>query len=114
MALGNNFSMGQARGKAKPILVKRRKEVVRAKDYKSFSGSAVQGSAACSYSGALNITYYHNGDYIPPQVGDVIYTTKRARKPNKFTAGHIKFHDGRRYVNLTVNEIGVVTAKSNC
>ena len=33
MGLGNNMSMGQARGKAKPVLVKRTKEDNDAKDY---------------------------------------------------------------------------------
>ena len=36
MALGNANTSAQARGKNKPVVVKRRKEVVMAKNYNSF------------------------------------------------------------------------------
>ena len=65
--------MGQARGKAKPVLVKRRKEVVAAKDYYSFMGIASpEGSAACSTSAAVDQTYYHDGTSSVPAVGDLV------------------------------------------
>tara|TARA_Y100001973_G_C5032234_1_gene248646 strand:- start:270 stop:605 length:336 start_codon:yes stop_codon:yes gene_type:complete len=111
MGLGNNTSIGQIRGKNKPVVIKRIKEVVRAKDFNSISGSPVQGSSACSYSGALNVTYYTSSTV---RVNGVLYTSKRARKPNKFTAGHIKYFDGRSNANITVNELGVITALTRC
>ncbi len=37
MALGNANGSSQSRGKNKPVIVKRRKEVVMAKDYNSFA-----------------------------------------------------------------------------
>ena len=107
MALGNNFSMGQARGKAKPILVKRRKEVVAAKDYTEIQASAVQGSSACSQS-TLNVTYYHDGSHVsglPLNAGDKLYTIKRANSRFRPVDGHIKVGPDRgRYSNIQVRD----------
>ena len=47
MSLGNNTSMGQVRGKNKPILIKRTKEVATARGYTRISGSPAFPSNAC-------------------------------------------------------------------
>ena len=113
MGLGNSMSMGQARGKAKPVLVKRRKEVVTARDYRSILGSAIQGSDACRE--IPSITYYHNGSSAVPVVNDIMYTSKRAYNPNIFTAGHIRIFDGiATYFNIQVDSAGVITARDMC
>ena len=113
MPLGNNMSMGQARGKAKPVLVKRRKEVVTAKNYYSISGSAVKGGDACRE--VTNITYYHNGSSAVPNVNDIMYTSKRARNPNTFTAGHMKITDGiATNFNIQVDSAGVIIRRDLC
>ena len=92
MPLGNNMSMGQARGKAKPVLVKRRKEVVTARDYTEIQASAVQGSFACSHT------------------GDRLYTKKRANSKFYPANGHIKVGPDRgRYSNIEVTD-GAVRA----
>ena len=49
MALGNANASAQARGKNKPVEIKRTKEVVMAKNYNSITSSPVQSSDACRY-----------------------------------------------------------------
>ena len=115
MALGNNGSMGQARGKNKPILVKRRKEVVAAKDYNSVTSSPVQSKSACGYRGSMSETFYHNGGSAVPDTSDVLYARKRARSDNKFEAGHYKItSDGRRSFSVEVDAAGVIRSKTSC
>jgi len=119
MALGNNGSMGQARGKNKPILVKRRKEVVAAKDYYSISSSIkleLDLLSVCSASPLVNQNYYYNGtNSLFPVVNDIIYKSKRALNPNKFIAGNYKMtRNGSQFVALTVDSSGVVTHRANC
>ena len=103
MPLGNNMSMGQARGKAKPVLVKRRKEVVVARGYTEIQGSTVQGSKACGQS-TLNVTYFHDGSHasgLPLTAGDKVYTKKRANSKFYPANGHIKVGPDRgRYYNI--------------
>ena len=85
MALGNANTSAQARGKNKPVAVKRRKEVVRAKDYQSFEivkDSFAGVRYACESSASVNTTVYHNGSSAAPGKTDLIYT--RARKNEKF------------------------------
>ena len=50
MALGNANSSAQSRGKNKPVIVKRRKEVVTAKNYRSIicGRRAANKPASCS------------------------------------------------------------------
>ena len=118
MALGNSFSMGQARGKAKPVLVKRRKEVVAAKDYNTVSLSPTQAdaTAACAYSGGGGTftTYYHNGSNATPTVNDIVYSSKRAMNPNRFIAGHYKMSVGKSNIALHIDSGGIVTTSRNC
>jgi len=115
MALGNNMSMGQARGKAKPVLVKRTKEVNDARNYNSIAGSAQAASDTCRDAPATSITYYHNGAATTPAVNDIMYTTKRAFSPNTFTAGHYRIFDGvAMYFNIQVDSAGVITSRDLC
>jgi len=109
MALGNNMSMGQARGKAKPIMVKRIREVKAADRYLSFTGSALHAirGRACG-SRDVNITYYHNGRNTIPRAGDIVYREKRARGDNRFGPGYIQFQDRGRSFTVEINEAGMV------
>lgn len=111
--------MGQARGKAKPVLIKRRKEVVTAKNYYSISSSIkleLDLLSVCSASPLVNQNYYYNGtNSLFPVVGDTIYTSKRAFNPNKFIAGNYKMtRNGSQFVALTVDSAGEVTHRANC
>tara|TARA_Y100001938_G_scaffold147909_1_gene230241 strand:- start:1478 stop:1825 length:348 start_codon:yes stop_codon:yes gene_type:complete len=113
MALGNSSSMGQARGKNKGTVARRSKEHYDARNYYSIAGSAVMGSDACRE--ATNITYYHNGSSAVPNVNDIMYTSKRARNPNTFTAGHMKITDGlAANFNIQVDSAGVITRRDLC
>lgn len=114
MALGNNNSMAQIKGKNKAVMVKRKKEVDNAKDYNSFNCGTVQTNKtnACAV-GSLTNTFYHNGAQAQPAVNDIIYSSKRARVPNKMTAGYYKIFD-RRNGAIQINDQGVVLTKELC
>ena len=114
MALGNANSSAQSRGKNKPILVKRRKEVVMAKGYNSFASSTVQASNACRFSGSLGETFYHNGSRTLPAANDVVYLTKRANRKTVVEAGHYKVLVGGRNYNMKVGNSGVVVSSGVC
>ena len=115
MALGNNMSMGQARGKAKPIMVKRIREVKNAAGFTEFTCGPLAVNSSNSCGGAVTgNTFYHDGSAALPVVNDVVYSSKRARNPNRFTAGFYKITSGGRTASLQINSLGVVLAKSNC
>ena len=114
MALGNANTSAQSRGKNKPILVKRRKEVVIAKDYNSFSSSPMQASNACRFGGSLGETFYHNGSRTLPAANDVVYLTRRANPRGVLEAGHYKIVIGGRNYNMEVGSSGVVSAVNGC
>ncbi len=66
MALGNSNSSAQSRGKNKAVVVKRRKEVVLAADYKAFSTGAVKTDVinSCNIStGSMTTEYFHDGSH---------------------------------------------------
>ena len=115
MSLGNANSSAQSRGKNKSVVVKRRKEVVAAKDYNTVSLSPPQADApgACAYSGGTT-TYYHNGSNATPTVNDIVYSSKRAMNPNRFTAGHYKMNIGKGNIALHIDSGGIVRASRNC
>jgi len=88
MALGNANTSAQARGKNKPVIVKRRKEVVLAKSAGSIVGSRItgesSGASACALAGstAFDQEYFtvsfsgSAGAYIP-NAGSKVYTRRR-------------------------------------
>ena len=115
MSLGSANTSSQARSKNKPVKVRRHKEVVAARSYNSFTSSTVQSKSACSYSGAVNQTYYHNGSSSLPRVNDKVYSRPRANDRYLLGAGHYKVDGGGgRYKNVNVNSSGVVTRVDNC
>ena len=114
MALGNANSSAQARGKNKPILVRRRKEVVMAKDYNSITSSPVQSSAACRYSGSLSETFYHNGARALPATNDIIYSTKRADSRTVVAAGYYKIQISSSSYSIQVGSSGIVSRVDSC
>ena len=115
MALGNNTSMGQARGKAKPILVKRDKEYRVADNFTLILSTSVQGSSACAISVGAN-QYYHDGSSAFPAVDDKIYSQKRANQTYYLANGHYKMHvtgDERTTKNIEISS-GAVTRVTAC
>ena len=113
--LGNGSSTTVSRSKSKAVIVKRRKEVVAAASYTQFTCGPVAANGTNSCSGAVTgNTFYHDGRAALPAVNDVVYSSKRARNPNRFTAGFYKITDRGRTGSLQINSLGVVLAKSNC
>ena len=61
MALGNSNASAQSRGKNKAVVVKRRKEVVLAKDFHAISGSLITGGAPCLlHPNVVTQSYFHS------------------------------------------------------
>ena len=116
MALGNANSSAQSRGKNKPILVKRRKEVVAAKNYTRISASTGQRSSACALDTRRACTehYYHNGSGSLPAVGDKVYSTKRASDRHVLEAGHYKTTNLVLFQSFEINRSGAVAAVTVC
>jgi hypothetical protein len=96
------------------VRIKRIREVKNAANYTAFNCGTVQASHAnaCA-SGSLSNTFYHNGSQAQPAVNDIIYSSQRARVPNKMTAGYYKIFD-RRDGAIQINDQGVVIAKVAC
>jgi len=115
MALGNANTSAQARGKNKPVIVRRRKEVVLAKTYGSISGTTVQARAACDTRDSLGETYYHNGSGSTPRVNDRVYVSRRADdRRGVLQDGFYKVTaDNRTFVSIQITS-GVVAAVENC
>ena len=115
MALGNANSQAQARGKNKPVIVRRRREVVLAKTYGSISGTTVQARAACDTRDSLSETYYHNGSGSTPRVNDRVYVSRRADdRRGALQDGFYKVTaDSRTFVSIQITS-GVVAAVENC
>ena len=115
MALGNANTSAQSRGKNKPVIVKRRKEIVLAKTYGSISGTTVQARAACNTRDSLSETYYHNGGRSTPSVNDRVYVSRRADdRRGVLQDGFYKVTaDNRSFVSIQITS-GVVAAVENC
>ena len=95
MALGNANSTAQARGKNKSVIVKRRKEVVLAKGYRTFQiSSALTGvsnaQGTCSSSASINNTVYHNGSSAAPAANDLVYIRARASEKYLLEDGYYR------------------------
>ena len=115
MALGNANTSAQSRGKNKPVIVRRRKEIVLAKTYGSISGTTVQARAACNTRDSLSETYYHNGGKLTPSVNDRVYVSRRADdRRGVLQDGFYKVTaDNRSFVSIQITS-GVVAAVENC
>lgn len=115
MALGNSNTSAQARGKNKPVVVKRRKEVVAARDYHSFlSTGKPLSSAACGTRASVNQTFYHDGSAAAPAVGDLVYSKRRAGEGSWLPAGYYKITVGRSSYSIQIDSSGAVAARTTC
>ena len=118
MALGNANTQAQSRGKNKPVIVKRRKEVVLAKGYTAITGSAnqgaVSGAAACGISNSqLNLTYYHNNAGADcPTTNSKVYSRPRANDRFLLTDGMYKILCGSTYYALEIQSSLVRTIRA--
>ena len=114
MALGNNMSMGQARGKNRPVQVKRSKEYKAAENYTQILSTARQGTSACALSIGSN-EYYHDGSGTFPAVNDKVYSRKRASTAYILIDGHYKMHNASyerttKNIEISSGEVSRVTA----
>ena len=113
MALGNANSSAQSRGKNRAVVVKRRKEVVAAKNYTAFSVTAVASDAiqVCAISNSnINITCYHDSAIDPlPLVGDKVYTKQRLSAKYYLPNGFYKIGPNGRgsYLSMQMRNGGV-------
>ena len=115
MALGNSNSSSGSRGKNKPVIVRRRKEVVTARDYSSISGTTVEARAACGTRNPLSETYYHNGGRSTPSVNDRVYISRRAdNERGVLQDGFYKVTANNRDFFSIQIRYGVVAAVENC
>ena len=115
MALGNANTSAQSRGKNKPVVVKRRKEVVTAKNYTRVAASTRQRSSACALDTRRECIefYYHNGSAALPQVGDKVYFAKRASDKHVLEDGHYKTTNFVLFQSFEISR-GTVTAVTVC
>ena len=121
MALGNANTSAQARGKNKPILVQRRKEVVAGESLTAITATSITGETlgaqACFVGGsmAFDKEYYVNnmtGD--TPDVGAKVYTRPRVNDDYLLPEGLYLFKvSGVNWV-LTINSSNVVSVRSVC
>ena len=117
MALGNSASMGQARGKNKAVIVKRRADERFASSFYSLSGSTVEtgNSEACALGSTPN-TYYHNagaaGGYT---TGTYVYTSRRAYDKHYLPNGYYKVsHDGSTFKSIQISSGQIASTPSTC
>ena len=124
MALGNANTSAQARGKAKPVIVKRRKEVVMAKRTTTsivatgLTG-AVNGASACSAGGSMNFDkeyYVNNITNGIPDEGAKVYSRPRINDKYLLEEGLYLFKIPGVVANwvMTINSSNVVEARTVC
>jgi hypothetical protein len=116
MSLGNANTSAQSGGKNKPIVVKRRKEVVAAVGYTQISASPKQSSNACSVntSSGLTETYYHDGSAALPAQFDQVYSKRQASDRFYLQPGHYKTSTGTLHQSFEIARAGTVIAVTGC
>lgn len=104
-----------ARKSSGGVRVKRIREVRNAAGFTEFTCGPVAANStnSCGGGGTGN-TFYHDGSGAFPVVNDVVYSSRRARNPNSFTAGFYKFTSSGRSATVEINNIGVVLSRTNC
>lgn len=113
MALGNSNSSAQSRGKNKPVIVKRTKEIFLAKDFHAISGSLIvpSGNPCGLHNGLVTQTYHHSatnaaiGASGGCQVGTFIFTRKRAHEDFHLPDGNYKVtQNGSNYFAISIQD----------
>ena len=118
MALGNANTSAQARGKNKPVIVKRRKEVVLGKSLYTITidpAVAKNETTACAmHSSNVSTVMYHDGaSNDNPNVGSKIYTRPRVSDRYLLEDGSYHVSDGRGGFGSMVISSGVVAQSLN-
>jgi len=124
MALGNANSSAQSRGKNKAVVVKRRKEVVAAKNAVSIIATALTGEStgagACGSGFAFNKEYFTinyssvgMGGFLP-DVGSKVYTRQRISDRFALTEGLYLFKVNTNNYLLSIGSDSTVTDRTVC
>ena len=120
MALGNANTTAQARGKNKATKIRTKRDRDTATSYKAFSTAAAEtgNTEACAIStSSMTIECFHDGGHasnLPFEVGDKVYTTKRANPRFYLPDGFYKIGPDRgRYHSIQVVD-GAVAARTAC
>jgi len=123
MALGNANSSAQSRGKNKAVVVKRRKEVVAAKNAVSIIATALTGEStgagACGSGFAFNKEYFTInysggvGAYLP-DVGSKVYTRQRISDRFALTEGLYLFKVNTDNYLLNIGSDSTVADRTVC
>ena len=122
MALGNANTSAQARGKAKPVMVKRRKEVVLGKSLTAITAtvvltSATNGAQACALVGSTAFDKEYYVDNITggiPDVGAKIYTRSRVNDRYLLEPGMYLYKVSSANHAMTIDSNNVVLRRSLC
>jgi hypothetical protein len=117
MGLGNNMSVGKAKGKSKALVKRRYKEIADGANLTMFRCGIRRNNHtdACAVSDTNTNTFYHDGSAVIPVPDDIVYAEQRALTNNKMEAGVYKIAaGGKGSVTITLNVAGVVTARANC
>tara|TARA_Y100000361_G_scaffold39502_1_gene33776 strand:- start:813 stop:1166 length:354 start_codon:yes stop_codon:yes gene_type:complete len=117
MGLGNNMSVGKAKGKSKSLVKRRRKEVSDGANLTMFRCGIRRNNHtdACAVGDTNTNTFFHDGVAAIPVVNDIVYPEQRAFTNNKMDGGVYKVAaGGKGSVSITWNTAGVVTARTNC
>ena len=114
MGLGNNMSMGQVRGKNKPVAIKRSKERYDARNFTEILSTDKQSTSACALSLGSN-RYYHDGSGTFPAVDDKVFSRKRDNTVFLLEDGHYKMHNASdtrttKNIEMSGGEVSRVTA----
>tara|TARA_R100000322_G_scaffold31346_1_gene20107 strand:- start:490 stop:840 length:351 start_codon:yes stop_codon:yes gene_type:complete len=116
MGLGNNMSVGKAKGKSKALIKRRNKEVADGANLTLFRCGIMRNNHtdACAVSDVTTNTFFHDGTAVIPVVNDIVYSEPRAFTNNKMTAGFYKITSARGSVTIELNTVGVVLTRTNC
>ena len=122
MALGNANTSAQARGKNKPVVVKRRKEILQGRGYTSIVATVVltlatNGAQACALAGSTAFDKEYYVDNITdglPDIGAKIYTRARVNDTYLLKPGMYLFKVSGVNHAMTIDSNNVVLRRSVC
>ncbi len=122
MALGSANTSAQARGKNKPVKIKRSKEVGRAKNWFSFVATAItgesSGAGACPLRSSMafdKVYYVSSMTDGKPDIGTRVYSSQRSNSKFLLEEGVYLFKvSGANDHYLTINSERFVGGRASC
>ena len=121
MALGSANTSAQARGKNKPVKIKRYKEVAIGKGFGSIVATGLTGestaNAACALAGSIAFDKEYYVDNITngvPDIGAKVYTRPRINDTYLLEEGIYLFQTGGKNYTLQINSSQTVQSRPVC